>query len=280
MKSYISSHSNSEIINRAATGVWREFHLFLASIEPLIYIKGAGTIVFLSFCLGLALEIRTRGALYVVIFMAGIFIPFAWMNQSVPAIRFISVLIPLVYLYSAIRVTRALSYLDDTVSLKALGVTTRKWLSSLVGVFFVLIAVYVSVTQEVHFPGNPAPLSGDFDEVSTWSGRTLQNHDLVLLSTDNPYWVYSWHVGLRGKIAVWRPQSSVFEQGGIELFNQILEDKRAGPGRYVIIHKDDIPQLRFLAKHFSYNGLTGIRELQPIEDGSLSIRIQKFQPSF
>ena len=269
MKSYIASHSLSEIITRAATGVSREFRMFLGTMEPLIYIEGIGRLMFLFFCIGLALEISTQRILYVVFFMAGIFFPFAWMNQSVPADRFISVLIPFVCMYSAIGFTRALTYLDNTVFQKILGVTTRKGLPVLLGVFFVLIAGYVLVTQEVHLPGNPAPLSEDFNEISTWLGTTVHNHDLVLLGATNPYHVYAWHVGLRGKIAIWRPEMSVFEQGGVQLLNRILENKRAGPGRYVIIHKDDVLRSNFLANHFTYDGVNGIRELQPIEGWKL-----------
>ncbi len=269
MRSYIASHTLSEIITRAARGISREFRMFVSSMEPLLYMEGIGWLVLLFFCIGLALEIRTQRILYVVFFMAAIFFPFAWMNQSVPAIRFISVLIPFVCLYSALGFTRALSYLDDTVFQKILGVSTRKWLPAFLGVFFVLIAGYAVVTQEVHLPENPAPLSEDFVEVSTWIETKLHNHDLLLMGTGNPYDIYAWHVGLRGKIAIWRPEMSVFEQGGIQLLNQMLENESAGPGRYVIIYKDDILRSGFLAEYFTYDGVNGIRELQPIEGWKL-----------
>ena len=224
MKSYIAAHSLSQIANRAATGVWREFRMFLASMDPFIYIEGVARLVFLLFLIGLVQEIRTQRALYVLLFMAAIFFPFAWMNQSVPATRFISVLIPFACMYSAIGFTRGLSYLDNLVLQKLLGVPIRKWLPPFAGVFFVLISGYVAMTQEVHLPASPAPLSEDFDEISTWMSTTPQTHDLVLLSGNSTYHVYSWHVGLRGKIATWRPKSSVFEQGGIQLFNSISSE--------------------------------------------------------
>lgn len=262
MQSYLASHSFSDIVMRASTGVWRESRLLLASLEPFVYIKGVGALVCLYCCMGLASEIRNPRVLYPVFFMAGIFVPFAWMNQSVPASRFIAVLVPLVYLYAAIGFTCALGFLDRTVFQQYLGVTTRRWLPALAGAFFVFISGYAVATQEVHWPRTPAALSPDFEEVSAWIGGTLHSQDLVLMSAGNPYIGYSWHVGLRGRIAVWTPEMPVFAEGGIPLFNWIVANTRAGPDRYVMIHKDDIPRLRFLSNYFTDDGFDGMRELR------------------
>lgn len=265
MSSYLASHSISDIINRAATGAWRESRLFWNSLEPFIYIKGAGTLVFLFCCLGLACERKALRVLYPVLSIAGTFVPFAWMNQSVPAIRFIAVLVPLAYLYAAIGFIRALSYLDRAVFQRYLGLIIRPWLPALASAFFVLIAGYVTVTQAVHWPQTPAALSPDFDEVSLWIDRTLHPKDFVLMSAENPYIGYSWHAGLRGRIATWVPGNTVFEEGGIPLLNRIVANARAGQDRYVLIHQDDISRLGFLANYFTYDDFNGMRELQPIE---------------
>jgi 4-amino-4-deoxy-L-arabinose transferase-like glycosyltransferase len=265
MGSYLASHTAAEVLWRMGNGVRREFFLFLNSLEPHLPIQGTSRLVLFLFGIGMLSEIRTPRILYVAGFITAIFFPFAWLNQAVPAVRFISVLIPLVFIYAGIGFMEAVQYLAQ-VAFPKLGVAVfQKKLLALMSFCFAFIGGYVMLTQEVHWPETPAPPSRGFTEISTWFNTTVQHDDLVALSGEGLYLRYPWLIDLKGNIAIWLTHGPAYEAGGIALLNRALDNKRAGPGRYVIVHKDDIPRLQMLRTHFHYDAVQGLVEVEAIK---------------
>jgi len=269
MKSYLASHSVSEVLWRMGNGVRREFFLFLNSLEPHLPIQGTSRLVLLLFGIGMLHEIRTPRILYVVGIMAAIFFPFAWLNQSVPAVRFISVLIPLVFIYFGIGIAVAFQYLVHVVFPKFGVPLFQKNILALMGLCFAFIAGYVMTTQAVRWPETPDPPSSDFAEISAWFNATVQQDDFVFLSGGGPYWGNFWLVGLKGNIVTWQINDPRLEAGGIASLNRALDSKRAGSGRYVIIHKDDISKSNIFSAHFHYDDRKGLVEVEAIKGWKL-----------
>ncbi|NOS78168.1 MAG: glycosyltransferase family 39 protein [Nitrospira sp.] len=269
MRSYLASHSVSEVLHRMGSGVRREFFLFLNSLEPHLPIQGASRLVLLLFGIGVLSEIRTPRTLYVVGFMLAIFLPFAWLNQSVPAVRFISVLIPLVFIYFGIGIMVVCQYLVQVAFPKLNVAVFQKTLLALMSLCYAFIAGYVVLTQEVHWPETPAPPSRGFAEISTWFATTVQHDDLVILSEEGLYWRYPWLVGLKGNIAIWQTNDPRLEIGGIASLNRVLDNKRGSSGRYVIVHKDDISRSQILGSHFRYDKVKGLVEVEAIKGWKL-----------
>lgn len=269
MRSYLASHSVSEVLGRMGRGVQREFFLFLNSLEPHLPIHGTSMLVLLLFGIGMLHEIRTPRILYVMGFMAAIFFPFAWLNQSVPAVRFISVLIPFVFIYFGIGIMVACQSLIH-VALPQFGKAVfQKALLALMSLCFAFIAGYVMLTQEIHRPETPALPSKDFAEITRWFDTTVQQDDLVLLSGEGRYWGTFWLVGLKGNIVTWQTNDPRLEAGGIASLNRVLDNRRAGQGRYVIVHKDDIARSQKLRSHIQYDKAKGLVEVEAIKGWKL-----------
>lgn len=262
MKSYLASHSVSEILWRMGSGVRRESLLFLDSVEPHLPIEGTGKLVLVLFGIGMLNEIRTRRIVYPVVFMVAIFFPFAWLSHSVQGVRFISVLTPLVYIYFGIGTMVVFQYLANIVFQRRGIAVVRQGLPISLGLFFLFILGYVLTTQAIHWPETSKPPSRDFAELSTWFNTTVQHNDLVVMNGEGPYWSNFWLVGLKGKIATWETSHPAFDAQGIASLSRALDNKRAGPGRYVIIHKDDIPKLKMLSSHFHYDDRKGLVEVE------------------
>lgn len=124
-------------------------------------------------------------------------------------------------------------------------------------------------TQSIHWPETPKPPSRDFTELSTWFTSTVQHNDLVLMNGEGPYWSNFWLIGLKGKIATWETSHPAFDVHGVAPFSRALDNKRAGPGRYVIIHKDDLSKLDVLSTHFHYDDRRGLVEVESFQGWKL-----------
>jgi len=263
MQSYFKTHTFSEIIQRIETGIRGESVQFFGSMDTLFPLEALHFLTFLFFCVGLILETGKKRVLCVLIMMGVFFIPFAWFYVHPQMIRYISPLIPFFCMYSAVGFAGALGYLDKEVLAKWEMVGTLKWLPACIMVLLVLIAGYVTMTQQVHLPNPPAALHEDLDELYGWLKRNVKHNDLVL----GDLGLCLWLVEFQGKNRT-LDRFNTSEVGDMSLFNQFLSITSERNETYLIINKKNILTPGFLGNNFGYTDGDGIIETKYIKGWS------------
>ncbi len=264
MSSYLASHSAAEIFHRMVWGIAAEFNLLQRSVEPILVGPQLNKFLLLLCAIGLFYERRTPRLRYVLVLIPAFFFPLSFSNQSVPAIRFIAVLTPVLCLYAAVGCTRLINELSALVPTHLSLPPLDRWIPIATGFCFFTVGSYALWTQQVYWPERPVPLSDGAEEFSRWVQTHVQPKDLIALRTDMPFWAYSWHVGLRGKITVWNQYHSSFKNSSVDRFNQMLMNPRANSRRFLVVHKDDLRHMAFLNRYLVYTDTDGLLVVRPI----------------
>ena len=271
LHSYWNTHTVREILDRANAGIYGEFRLLIDSMKTVLPIPGSGVFLFVFFCAGLMWEIRHIRALCALGLMIIILFPAAWQNPVSGPVRYLSPLLPVLCMYSAM----GMILIFEILGRKTLGrhgmVAVRTYFPAMIVIFMILIAGYVMTTKDVRFPESPASFSEDQTELSTWIAQNLERDDLVLLNYLNPYGTYAWALGLKGTVATgWRPKGKTFDIDDIAVLNRIFTNNLGERAWYVIVHRDDIADLPWVGKYFANDNHDGLIQTRPLKGWTLA----------
>jgi 4-amino-4-deoxy-L-arabinose transferase-like glycosyltransferase len=268
MTLYFSTHSLMDIQSRMVSGIWREAGLMVESLNTVLPVPFIGILLLILCGIGLAVESHKERVVYVLVLFAAFFFPFAWFNQVGPELRYLAPLVPIVCLYAARGLVRILILLPAAMRIPSPGDSLLRWVQACVVGGLVFIGGYAIATQDVTIP-RAHVVKNDELAFAAWVSEKVAHQDLLLFSYWNPYWSHSWALGLKGKIAVWRPDADRFDETSIASFNDLLKNPLATGNRYIVIHQADVFQSSALARHFYYDKSFGLSESQAVEGWKL-----------
>jgi hypothetical protein len=271
MRSYLATHSWSDIFVRLRYGIKKETQLLLSSLDVIVLPQDhyVGHLVFLFFLLGLALASNWAQRFCVLMTVGAFFVPFAWDYQVVPkeqeAVRFIAPLIPVICLYAAVGIVAILTAVDRRPATRSLGISLQKLLPPVLVVVCVATLGYVLATYNTRLPGSLPPIPQDHTELYRWLEQNLSDDDLIMVSHNTPYWRYLWLTKFHGRWAFWLANSREVQETSIAELTHLLGEKRAPRNRYILFHRDDVMRTASLEPYFVWRETDGLRPAHPIE---------------
>ncbi|MFO0775245.1 MAG: glycosyltransferase family 39 protein [Nitrospiraceae bacterium] len=263
-RSYLATHSVADIVGRVERGVVGVLGLSqqaTASSVPLG--DQIWTYAVLGFG-GLGLwrdRNRTRQVL-VVLHAAALLGPLLWYYQVVPAVRFLVPLLSLLCLYAACGIRECIRWASRRTVRESDGLRIDRMLRNcLTGVLAALVASLLVRTATSTAP-SPMTFTRDVEAVRVWMQTQVHPHDAVVTFNKNPYWNYSWYVGMQGEIVGWGKGHEQAPDGGEDVLRRLVVAVPKASRRWLLVHERDLPSLPVLQRFLSVDPQRGLIDIE------------------
>ena len=280
LHSYLQTHSFEEIVKRIIGGAIGEFKLLVNGLNLLIIPKGRmyfSLILFFFFLIGLISEIRKKRTIYTIAVLLVFFIPFAWIYQVLPVVRYVTPIIPFMVIYSSLGVIETIRYLDSRLSRSSIRLLPK--VPYVLMAVLILFAGYYMATKKVSSPLHSANivLSDDQVELFNWLRENVGKEDFVLLGPTNHYWGYLWYAGFKGKLVPTSGNVLPLDEENMEVFSAFLRERNVN---VIVLHRENYNNPAALKGFFEYHEGRGLIEKKPVKNWELIYSYSKRPTEF
>ena len=245
-------------------------------IKPIGSAVVGATLLIIAF-FGMLKDKSRNRVVYSVVTILIFFVPMSWLYKVNPLDRFLTPLLPIFCMYTALGIQEISNLIDRRLFNSVSRLRTAPMVHYALAMMLALLIAH----QIIKYRGLPAistlELSEDQQDLFSWMKDNVSENDTVLMGPTDYYWGFLWYVDFKGKLLPTAGNNPLLVNESLDRFNEFLKKNNVS---IVILHKENYQYPKILADYLEFDATGGLTEKKSIDGWGLVKRHSQVPAKF